>query len=257
METAFITGATDGIGYELAQIFASKGCNLIIVARNTERLTGIKADFEARYGISVTCYTADLSVEHNACEVYRRVAASGAEVDYVVNNAGFGTSGLWTELEWESERGMIELNVVALAYFTKMFARDMVARGKGRILNVASTAAFESVPYMSAYAATKAFVLSLSIGVAEELKGSGVTVTALCPGVTASRFHQRAHTEETLRKAWILPQSSPASAAAYGYRIMMKGRLYGVHRAGNRLSMWLIRFLPRRTAARLAASTTH
>ncbi|MDY3979607.1 MAG: SDR family oxidoreductase [Tidjanibacter sp.] len=257
MKTAFITGATEGIGYELSKKFASAGNNLVIVARNAERLAQVAQEFKTAYGVEVDYYPADLSDLTAAQEIYDDLCRRSIEIEYAVNNAGFGTSGLWTEIAWEQELNMVRLNVEALAYFTKVFARDMVARGHGRILNVASTAAFEPVPYMSAYAATKAFVLSLSNGVAVELEGTGVTVTALCPGVTASKFHARAHTEQTLQKAKLLAQSSSADVAAYGYKIMMKGRLYGVHRAGNRFSMFLTRFLSRRTIARIAATTTH
>ena len=151
---------------------------------------------------------------------------------------------------------MMQLNMLTLAYFSKKFTHDMKKRGHGRLMNVASTAAFESVPYMAAYGATKAFVLSLSEALAFELKGSGVSVTTLCPGVTESKFHVTAHTINTLQKSKLLPQATASDVARYGYKAMMKGKTIAVHKLGNRLNILVSRFLPRCIVTKLAATAT-
>lgn len=253
--TVFITGATEGIGFELMRIFAAQGHDLILVARNESKLNAIQQEYgkQAR----ITYYASDLSHPDNAEFIYHDLQYRKVSVDIAINNAGFGTSGSYTQTDWEKEHDMLKLNMVTLAYFTKMFARDMKARGHGRIMNVASTAAFEPVPYMAAYGATKAFVLSLSQSINFELKGSGVTVTTLCPGVTESKFHQRADTQNTLQKAKILPQATAREVAEYGYKMLMRGKPLAIHKFGNRFSVFMERFLPRSIVLRLASSTTH
>lgn len=253
--TAFITGATEGIGYELACIFAEHSYDLILVARNEEKLKKMQQELSTK-GIRVDYYAKDLSQASNAEAIYNDLQTQNRIIDCAINNAGFGTSGEYAEITWEKEQPMLQLNMITLAYFSKMFAHDMKLRGQGRIMNVASTAAFETVPYMSAYAATKAFVLSLSQGLAFELEGSGVTVTTLCPGVTESHFHQTANTINTLQKAKILPQATARDVAEYGFRLMMEGKRLGIHKFGNRATMFLTRFLPRHFVAKMASGTT-
>lgn len=255
MKTAFITGATEGIGYELTQLFARDGYRLILVARNDTKLQHMVAEL-AKEGVEADYYAQDLSEFKNAELIYADLQRRGIYPDCVVNNAGFGTSGDYTDIEWEKELKMMQLNIISLSYFTKQFARDMKQRQQGRIMNVASTASFLPVPYMAAYAGTKAFVRSLSEALAFELKGSGVTITCLCPGVTESKFHQTANTVNTLQKARLLPQATAADTAAYAYKAMMKGKTLAIHKLGNRLSVFAERFLPRCIITRMAASTT-
>lgn len=255
MKTAFITGATEGIGYELVQLFARDGYHIIMVARNEKKLMDIAEKINSSGG-KAEYYAYDLSQTGNAEKVYEDLQSRQIYPDCVVNNAGFGTSGAYTEIEWEKEKDMMQLNMVSLAYFSKRFAHDMKSRGSGRIMNVASTAAFESVPYMAAYGATKAFVLSLSEALAFELKGSGVSVATLCPGVTESKFHATAHTINTLQKAKLLPQANAADVARYGYDAMMKGKTVAVHKFGNRFNVFASRFLPRCLVTKLAATAT-
>lgn len=252
--TVFITGATEGIGYELMRIFAEKEYDLILVARNEAKLNAIQQEYKGK--TKITYYVSDLSQPDNAEFIYHDLRHRNIAIDIAINNAGFGTSGEYTQIDWEQERNMLQLNMISLAYFTKMFAHDMKARGHGRIMNVASTAAFEPVPYMAAYAATKAFVLSLSESVNFELKGTGVTVTTLCPGVTESKFHQRANTQNTLQKARILPQATAHDVAEYGYKMLMRGKPLAIHKFGNRFNTFMERFLPRSVVMRMAGSTT-
>src|SRR5215212_10182801 len=180
METALITGASGGIGRELAYIFAGNNIHLILVARNRDKLQEMAADISEHYKVKVTVFSKDLSLLSEAESLVNELGT--VQIDYLVNNAGFGVFGKFTETPWEKELQMLNLNMVTLAYLTKTYARQMAARKKGRILNVSSTAGFQPGPVMSAYSATKAFVLHLTEGVAEELRGSGVTLTALCPG---------------------------------------------------------------------------
>lgn len=255
MKTAFITGATEGIGYELVQLFVNDGYHVIMVARNEKKLMEISERIKASGG-QAEYYASDLSQIDNAKRIYDDLQRRQLLPDCVVNNAGFGTSGQFTEIDWQKEQEMMQLNMLTLAYFSKKFAHDMKLRGHGRLMNVASTAAFESVPYMAAYGATKAFVLSLSEALAFELKGSGVSVTTLCPGVTESKFHATAHTINTLQKAKLLPQANAADVAQYGYESMMKGKTLAVHKFGNRFNIFASRFLPRCIVTKLAASAT-
>lgn len=243
METALITGASNGIGLELAKIFASHKINLVLVARKKDRLLEI-ADNLSQKGIEVRTYDRDLSQLQNAEDIYKDLADKQIRIDYLVNNAGFGTSGNYTDLPWESELNMLNLNMVALAYFTKVYSKEMKQNGKGRILNIASTAAFQPGPYMAAYSATKSFVLSLSEAVHQELKGSGVSVSALCPGPTETNFKKRAGINNSFAFSG-LSQSQPRQVAQYGYNLMMKGKRLGIYGNTNRLIVFALRFICR------------
>lgn len=252
MKTAFITGATDGIGWEFVKIFAGQRCNLILVARNEERLRQIQEELSAAHGIYVEIYPKDLSIQKNAEEVYLSIKEKGTEIDFVINNAGFGIDAPYTDIEWEKEKQMLDLNMITVAYYTKVFARDMKARGHGRILNVASIAAFQPGPYMAGYCATKAFILSLSEAVNYELKGTGVSVTALCPGVTDTKFHAVAKTEE-VGMSLHLPHASASAVAAYGYQLLQRGKAMGVYGFWNKLLVFSNRLVPRAVSTMCSA----
>jgi hypothetical protein len=165
-------------------------------------------------------------------------------IDYLINNAGYGINGDYADIPWQKEVEMFNLNMLALAYFTKMFANEMKQRGTGRILNVASTASFQPGPFMAGYCATKAFVLSLSEAINYELKGTGVTVTTLCPGVTDTNFHQVANSDNTILSK-LFTHSSAEDVAKYGYKIMMKGKSYGVQGFWNKMVILSTRFSTR------------
>lgn len=251
MKTALITGATDGIGLEFAKIFAANHCNLVLVARNEERLRQIQQELGAK-GITVSIYSKDLSIQKNAEEIYLSLKDQGVAIDFLINNAGFGIDAPYTDIDWEKEKMMLELNMVTVAYFTKVFARDMKTREFGRILNVASIAAFQPGPYMAGYCATKAFVLSLSEAVNYELKGTGVSVTALCPGVTDTQFHAVAKTEE-VGMSRHLPHASAEEVAAYGYKLLSKGKAMGIYGVWNRLLVFSDRLVSRKFATACSA----
>lgn len=247
-KTALVTGASGGIGRELALVHARAGGNLVLVARSEERLSTLQEEVGREYGVEATTFVKDLTRPESAEEIYRHLIEQGTEVDILINNAGFGGFGFFHETDWDKEAQMIDLNVRSLTHLTKLFLPAMIVRGGGRVLNIASTAAFVPGPLMAVYYATKHYVLSFSEAIANEVAGTGVTVTALCPGPTASGFQAGADIEESkLVKGKKLPGAK--EVAEYGYKAMTKGKRVAVHGLGNRLQLFSIRFTPRRLAA--------
>ena len=183
-----ITGASSGIGLEMAKILASKNYNLILVARNFDRLQSIKHDLESKYSIKVKIFRKDLSLSANAEALYLEIKKENLEVEYLINNAGVGNYGHFIETSLQEELNMIELNISSLVILTKLFSQDMVKRGSGSIMNVASLLSFLPFPYYSVYSASKSFVLAFSETVNAELEGTGVMVKALCPGPIDTGF---------------------------------------------------------------------
>ena len=244
MATALITGASGGIGLELARCCAHDGIDVILVARSTDRLNSIKKELEAAHTTLVRVISLDLSRPGAVEALLQQLPGESGAVDYLINNAGFGTFGFFDEIDWKTETDMIQLNIVALTELTRKLLPGMKERGRGRILNVASTAAFQPGPLMAVYYATKSYVLHLSEALANELKGSPVTVTALCPGPTASGFQQAAAMESSgLVKGKMLPTSK--EVAEYGYRAMQRGKTVAVHGVMNKLLVNGNRFTPR------------
>ncbi len=232
--TALITGASSGIGLELARIHASRGGNLILVARNKMKLDELKSELEAKYKIRVHIISKDLSEIDSAVEVYDEVKKLNISIDYLINNAGYGDFGLFAETNDEKENRMIFLNIITLTRLTKLFLPEMISRGQGKIMNLGSTASFQPVPLMGVYAATKAYVLSFSEALNNELSGTGVTVTALCPGLTESGFVDAAAMNQSkMAKQKKLPGAK--EVAEFGYQAMLKGKAVVVHGYGNRL----------------------
>ncbi|MFY8007712.1 MAG: SDR family NAD(P)-dependent oxidoreductase [Sediminibacterium sp.] len=244
MATALITGASNGIGLELALIHASKGDQLVLVARNKSKLDELKLELEKTYKISVYTIGKDLSAMNAGQEIFDETSKQQIHIDYLINNAGFGDFGMFVETDWNKEAQMIQLNITALTQLTKLYLKEMVKRGSGKIMNVASTAAFQSGPTMAVYYATKAYVLSFSEAIDNEVRDKGVTVTALCPGATESGFQAAAAMEESnLVKGRKLPTSK--EVAEYGYESMMKGRTVAIHGFMNYLLANSVRFIPR------------
>lgn len=244
MATALITGASNGIGLELAKIHASKGDNLVLVARNKVSLLELKKELENTYKVQILVIGKDLSKANAAEEVFDEVKSKGIHIDYLINNAGFGDFGLFADTDWNKEEQMIQLNITTLTQFTKLFAKEMIKNGKGKIMNVASTAAFQSGPTMAVYYATKAYVLSFSEAISNELEGTGVSVTTLCPGATESGFQAAAAMEESaLVKGKKLPTSK--EVAEYGYKAMMNNKVVAIHGLMNYIMANSVRFIPR------------
>ena len=248
--TALITGASNGIGLELAKVHASKGGDLVLVARNKTKLNELKAELESQFKVSVYTIGKDLSANNSAQEVYDETTKQNIQIDYLINNAGFGDFGMFAETEWNKELQMINLNITTLTQFTKLYLQDMVKRKSGKIMNVASTAAFQSGPTMAVYYATKAYVLSFSEAVDNEVSGKGVTVTTLCPGPTESGFQAAAAMEESnLVKGKKLPTAK--EVAEYGYSSMMKGKTVAIHGMMNWIMANSVRFTPRALVVKL------
>lgn len=224
MKTALITGASSGIGKALAKLMASKGIHLIISARRLKALEDLKKALEREYKISVHCIAKDLAEVNAAESLYIDVKSLELNVDYLVNNAGFGGQGYFYERNWQDEAGMLQLNVVTLTQLTHLFLPEMIKRNSGKILNVASSAGLiPGGPLQSVYFATKAYVISFSQGVAGELLDKNVTITALCPGATATEFEKTANLENTDLFAGKI--FSAEEVAKDGYDAMMKGEL--------------------------------
>jgi len=243
-KTALITGASSGIGMELARIHASKGDNLVLVARRKDKLEALKTELEKHNGITVFVIEKDLSVADAAQEIYNETSSQKITIDYLVNNAGFGDFGKYHESNWDKQAMMIQLNVTTLTQLCKLYLNDMIKRGNGKIMNVASTAAFQPGPLMSIYYATKSFVLHFSEAIANEVKDKGITVTALCPGATKSGFEEAADLGESkLFKGKKLPSSKVV--AIYGYKAMMKGKVVAIHGLMNKIMAGSVRFTPR------------
>lgn len=215
-----------------------------MVARNKAKLDELKSTLENEYKVKVYTIGKDLSATNAANEVYNETIRQNIQIDYLINNAGFGEFGLFTDTDWNKELQMINLNITTLTAFTKLYLQDMVKRRSGKIMNVASTAAFQSGPTMAVYFATKAYVLSFSEAVNNEVSDKGVTITALCPGATESGFQAAAAMEESrLVKGRKLPSSE--EVAQYGYAAMMKGKTVAIHGLMNWILANSVRFTPR------------
>jgi uncharacterized protein len=247
--TALVTGASTGIGRELVQRLAADGFDLILVARQREALESVAAPWRAQ-GRTVDVLPTDLAQPGATHSLFSQVKQLGRPVDVLINNAGFGSSGAFHEIQDGKDAGLLQLNVVALTELCRLFLPDMVARKQGRILNVASLAAFQPGPYMAAYCASKAYVLSLSEAINGELCGTGVTVSALCPGPVPTEFQKRAECEKSpLFRGKML---DAATVARIGYRGMMKGKAVILPGWKTKLMAFSVRLAPRSAVVAIA-----
>jgi short-subunit dehydrogenase len=243
---ALVTGASSGIGLELARVLAREGHDLVLVARREPELAALADELRTRYGADSTVVSADLSLPGGAKDVFDAVTAADREVDVLVNNAGVGGHGRFAETDAAVEQRMLAVNVVALTDMTKRFLPAMVARGSGRILNVASTAAFQPGPFMAVYYATKAYVLSFTEALAEELSGTGVTATVLCPGVVPTGFQAAAEMSDDMPLLHSPGAMSPEVVAQAAYRGMARGKRIVIPGALNKFGVQSLRVSPRR-----------
>ncbi len=249
-KTALITGASGGIGLELSRLFARDGYNLILVARSTQKLQTLATDLERAYGSTVTVLPADLSKPDAAQELYHQVQAKGIQVDALVNNAGFGILGALATARLEDSLEMIQLNIISLTVLTRLFLPDMIQRRSGQILNIGSTGSFSPVPAMAVYAATKAYVLSFSEAIEEELRGTGVTVTALCPGVTITGFQERSGVGGI--RMMTMGSMTAEQVAIIGYKALTRGQPVIIPGLWNSLMIFAARFAPRSLMVRIS-----
>lgn len=244
-KTALITGASVGIGRELAKLFAQDSYNLVLVARNAARLQEVAVDLGKQFGVGAKPFPLDLTSSAAPQFLFDQLRRENITVDVLINNAGYGKLGAFAEVPYEESAGQIELNITALTHLTKLFLAPMLERKLGRILNVASTAGFQPGPLMAVYYASKAYVISFSEALANELQGTGVTVTCLCPGLTDTEFQVRAGTEKTTLFKRTRPMDA-ATVARDGYRALMKGKPLVISGIRNRLLMQSLRISPRR-----------
>jgi short-subunit dehydrogenase len=238
--TALITGASAGLGAELAKLCAAGGYDVVLVARSAGRLAELGEGLARTYGVRARPLVADLAIPSAPAEIFAQLSAT--PIDLLINNAGFGLRGAFAETDWAADARLLQVNVAALLHLTKLFLPEMVRRRSGRILNVASTAAFVPGPFMAMYYASKAFVLSFSEAVANEVQGTGVSVTALCPGPTRTEFFAAAGiTDSGLFRS---PAMDAAEVAREGYAAMMAGKASVIAGARNRWMMRGARLLP-------------
>lgn len=243
-KTVLITGASSGFGSEFAKIFAANGYDLVLTARNEEKLEALAAELKEKHGTEVFVIVKDLSQKDAAFDIFNETEQAGIQTDILINDAGFGDYSRYAEADWEKQYEMVNVNIIALIQLTRLYLPQMMQRKEGRILNMASMAAFAPGPYMSVYYASKAFVLSFSEALTGELKGTGVTVTAVCPGPTATGFEKEAGSGA--RKLFSATKKASAEdVALFSYRALMRGKSVAVPSFTNRISSVGQRFLPR------------
>lgn len=249
--TALITGASNGIGLELARIHAKRGGDLVLVARSQDKLNQLADELRAQYdGIQIIVIAQDLTMPQAAQSVFAQTEQLGIQVDILINNAGFGGHGRFFERELAKEQQMIQLNIATLTELTHLYLQGMVARRRGKILNVSSTASFMPGPLQAVYYATKAYVTSFSQAVAEEVREFGITVTALCPGAVDTGFVAAGDLQGV--GVWKNAKSAQ-SVAEYGYQAMEKGELVAFNEGKLKLALeWVIPLLPRKTVLKMS-----
>ncbi len=240
-----ITGASSGIGFELAKIFAKNSYNLFLVARKENILNELKKELEEKYSIKVKILIKDLADPSAPNEIFNEIINENIEINILVNNAGFGTYGYFYEIDLQTELNEINVNITSLTHLTKLFLREMIKRDEGKILNVASTAAFQPGPLMAVYYATKAYVLSFSEALANELRNTNIIVTTLCPGPTKTNFQKTASLDNS-RQAMFANYVDPQKVAEFGYMALMNNKTIVIHGLLNRLVANSVRFIPRK-----------
>jgi short-subunit dehydrogenase len=250
MSTALITGASGGLGEQFAWLLAADHHHVVLVARSKEKMETLAKELSSKYGIRTTVLAHDLSQKDAVESLIKELQDRSLTIDILINNAGFGAYGKFHETGFEHEKQLLQVNIEALTELTKALLPDMVKRKSGKVLNVASTAAFASGPLMAVYYASKAYVLSLSIALNEELKGTGVTVTCLCPGPTKTGFETGAGMQGSrLFKSALMDAKT---VSAIGYRAMLHGKPLVVAGLRNKISAFGTRLVPRWLAAKIA-----
>ena len=248
--TALITGASGGIGAELARYHAAKGGDLVLVARSGDALERLKQELASAHNVKVMVIVADLSQPESAQAIYQQTEEAGVQIDILINNAGFGGHGKFHQRELAKDQAMMQVNMVSLVNLTHLYLQGMVARDSGKILHVASSAAFMPGPLQAVYYATKSFVVSFSQAIAQELADTKITSTALCPGAVATGFVKAGDLEGV--SAWD-KAATPESVAKCGYEAMQRGDLIAINeKALSFMINWVIPFLPRKTVLKIS-----
>ncbi len=248
---ALVTGASAGLGKEIACLLAKDGHDVVLVARSEDKLHALADELTKTHGVTAHVVAADLAQKNGPSGVFAETEKRGIVVDFLVNNAGFGSNGAFLDLDLARELEMVQVNVTALIELTHLYAGPMRARKFGRVMNIASTAGFQPGPYMATYYASKSFVVMFSEALAYELAGTGVTVTCHCPGATATEFAKAAGNDKT--KLFASGVADAKEVALHAYRAMMKGKLLAVHGAMNWIQMESLRIAPRALVRSIAA----
>lgn len=254
-EIVLVTGASSGIGRELARYFAADGSRLILLARKRSALESLAEELRKSYKTQSEVLTIDLAQPDAPDRIYRHLDTQGTRLDVLVNNAGFGANGLFAELSLERQMEMIQVNVTSAARLMRLFLPGMIQRGRGGVLNVASTAAFQPGPEMAVYYATKAFLLSLSEAVGDEVRGTGVAVTALCPGATSTNFFEAAGAQES--RLFRFNAMSAEAVARIGHKAFRKKQSLCVAGLRNKAMAASVRFAPRLVVRKIARFINH
>ena len=249
---AIVTGASCGIGYELARILAKDGKDIVIIARGRDRLEDLKREIESKHGTRVKVLAKDLSDPKAPPEIFSELEKDKIGVDVLVNNAGYGVYGMFLETDLQKELAMVQVNAVSLIHLTKLFVKGMVKDKSGYILNSASLCAFLSTPMESVYCASKSFVLHFSEALANELQGTGVSVTCLCVGLAETEFHKRARMEDC--KATKRKMMDAATVAEAGYKALKRGKLIEIPGMIYKFAPWFARLAPRKVVTRVVRS---
>lgn len=250
-KTALVTGASGGLGYDLASVFAENGYNLVLVARNEEKMHHLANQARQMFGVSAMVIGKDLTRPEAPIEIARELEKRRIKIDVLVNNAGFGRLAPFAHAAETEQLGMLQLNITALAHLTRLFLPAMIRNGGGRILNIASTAGFQPGPYMASYYASKAFVISFSRALAEETRDHGITVSVLCPGPMATGFRQRAGIKQPALGT--MADIDSRVVARSGFEGLMAGKTVIVPGVLNKIGTWAARFLPGNVVVRTLA----
>ncbi len=248
-KTVLITGASSGIGMETAYVYAQNNYNLVLVARRKEKLENIKKDINNKYKVSVDIFDLDLSKTNSANQLYKITSEKSLIIDVLINNAGFGLSNYFDDIDIEREEKMLMLNIVTLTKLSKLYLKDMKKQKSGHIINIASTAAFQAIPGFSTYAASKAYVLHFSEAIARELKNENINVTVICPGATHSEFAKTAGADK-LKLFQNIPSSK--EIGKFIYNCMIKSRTTAIHGFKNNILAFANRFVSRKVSTILA-----
>jgi len=248
IKTALVTGGASGLGYEFALLLAQDSHNLILIDIDSDKLKETKKELETKYSIQVTTLAKDLSIQNISEEIFEEIGKT--QIDVLINNAGFGLFGTFADTDWSREAAMLNLHIMTTTHLTKLVLKGMVERKSGKILNMSSLAGFQPGPLMTIYYASKAYILSFSEAIANELKGTGVTVTVLCPGQTKTSF-QEVVSEKASENKISFNMGCPKEVAAYGYQQMNKGKVVVVPGTINKVLSQLPRVFPRNMAANI------
>lgn len=248
IKTALITGGASGLGFEFAELLAKDSFNLFLIDIDAKKLEKTKKKLQEKYNCDITILAKDLSILNIADEIVEEL--KNTHVDVLINNAGFGLFGTFSTTDWQRESAMLHLHILTTTHLTKLLLPGMVEKGSGKVLNMSSLAAFQPGPLMAIYYASKAYILSFSEAIANELKGTGVTVTVLCPGQTKTSF-QEVVSQETSDNKIGFNIACPKEVAAYGYKAMLKGETVVVPGKFNKFLSKLPRIVPRNTAANI------